>query len=159
LLQTLKQIHISKQLQTRKSSAYSRHSTINLRNSFSCSNNSSTHYPLTAPQIQTTVPHIQETAPHIQTKVPHIHETVPNIKEPVLRNRNRNRQNRIILTQEEPEPYPFSRFRFLLHKKYQTKSTLTGHLADTCMKLAIEDKKNQGNRQEFLSKKYLKIQG
>jgi hypothetical protein len=48
----------------------------------------------------------------------------------VLRNRSRNRI-RIILTQVEPEPesYPCSRFRFrfLLHKKYQTKSTLTGH--------------------------------
>jgi hypothetical protein len=55
--------------------------------------------------------------------------------------RNQNRRNRIILTQEEPEPepYPCSRFRFrfrfqfrfrlrfLLHKKYQTKSSLTGH--------------------------------
>jgi hypothetical protein len=53
--------------------------------------------------------------------------------ETVLRNRsrNRNRRNRIILTQEEPEPYPCSRFRFrlrfLLQKKYLTKSTLTGH--------------------------------
>jgi hypothetical protein len=55
----------------------------------------------------------------------------------VLRNRsvNRNRRNRIILTQEEPEPYPCSRFRFrlrflfrfLLHKKYQSKSSLMGH--------------------------------
>ncbi len=53
----------------------------------------------------------------------------------VLRNRRQNRnwnsQNRINLTQEEPEPEPYPcsrfRFRFLLHKKYQTKSTLTGH--------------------------------
>ncbi len=66
--------------------------------------------------------------------------TVKKIRFPtVLRNRsqnrNRNRRNRIILTQEEPklEPYPCSRFRFrfrlrfLLQKKYETKSTLTGH--------------------------------
>jgi hypothetical protein len=54
---------------------------------------------------------------------------------PVLR--NWNRRNRIILTQEEPEPYPCSRFQFrsgsgsfsssCCKKKYQTKSTLTGH--------------------------------
>jgi hypothetical protein len=51
------------------------------------------------------------------------------MREAVLR--NRNSRNRIILTQEEPEPEPYPcsrfRFRFLLHKKYQTKSTLTGH--------------------------------
>ncbi len=82
--------------------------------------------------------------------------------------RNRNRRNRIILTQEEPEPepYPFSRFwlrfrfrlRFLLYKKYQTKSTLTA-LADTCMKLARDEAKIEVTGRSFYRKNNLKFKG
>jgi hypothetical protein len=73
------------------------------------------------------------------------------------------------LTQEEPEPYPCSRFwfrfwfrlqfwfRFLLHKKYQTKSTLT--LADTCMKLAREETRIMVTSRSFYRKNYLKFKG
>jgi hypothetical protein len=75
--------------------------------------------------------------------------------QPVLR--NRNRRNRIILTQEEPKPYPCSRFRFLLHKKYQTKSTLKGALADTCMKLAREETKTKVTGRSFYRKNNLKF--
>ncbi len=89
----------------------------------------------------------------------------------MLRNRNRsrnpsrnpNRRNCTILTQEEPEPYPCSRFRlrfrFLLHKKYQTKSTLTGALADTCMKLARDETKIRVTGRSFYRKNNLKFKG
>ncbi len=71
--------------------------------------------------------------------------------------RNRNRRNCIILTQEEPGPYPCSRFRFrfLLQKKYQTKSTLTGHW----LKLAREETIIMVTGRNLYSKNNLKFKG
>jgi hypothetical protein len=80
----------------------------------------------------------------------------------VLRSRNR-----IILTQEEPEPepYPWSRFRFrlrfrlLLQKKYQTKSTLTGHWLTHAWSCSREETRIMVTGRNFYHKNNLKFKG